>query len=119
MTRKLQQNTRLDILEHEMKGLRTNVREAIQAISELKDALAQFPKASSSKDRLTMIGGTVAVYTAVLGILNGWFDGRAAPMAQTLSRIERSTDDVSVLRYRIEQLETLFSPGRQARAPTP
>ena len=103
-------DTRLDILEHEVKGLQHTVKDAVRTLGEIRDVLAHLPAQSSGKDRLYMIGGTVAVYTTLLSLLNGWFDGRLAPTSLTMSRIERTTDDLSVLRYRLEQLETRSLP---------
>lgn len=98
-------NARLDIVEHDVKGIKSTLNQVVDKLGALTEAVLQMPKQSSVHTQVKTIGVTVAICSAFVALANGWFDSRITPFVQTLSRVERSTDDVAVLRYRIELLE--------------
>lgn len=96
---------RLDIVEHEVKGLKEVIGQVVIGLNSLKEAVLTIPKQSSWLDQGKVIAITVTVYTAIMGLANGWYDSRALADRASISRVDDRTHDVDVMRYRIELLE--------------
>lgn len=103
----------LEVVNHRLDGHDEVLRQLIKGVNDLKEAVLSIPKQSSISERMKTVAATVAIVVAFLGLSEGWLSTRLTADRQTVSRIERHTDDVPVLRYRIEQLEKYSSgPAR-------
>lgn len=101
---------RLDLVEHDLKGLKGVVGEVVTGLRDVKEALLQIPKQSSVHVMIKTIGVSVSITIGCMTMANWWLSSQLAPDRQTLSRVEKYTDDISVLRYRIDLLEKQKSP---------
>jgi hypothetical protein len=99
---------RLDIVEHEVKGLKEVIGQVVIGLNSLKEAVLTIPKHSSWLDQGKVIAITVTVYTAIMGLANGWYDAHAFADRANITRVDDRTRDVDVLRYRLEILEKEF-----------
>ena len=94
-------------LETKMGAMADNMSVLAKSVHGIQERLHSQPKVETTETRLKLIGGTVAIYTAIMGIANGWFDARVLPLAQTVSRLEQTVDvrDIAVMKYRLSLLE--------------
>jgi phage-related protein len=106
-------NTQLALHNQEIALLKGTMGEVVRGLGEVRDAILKQPAATSYESLIRAIGGTAAVLIAIFGLMNGWFDSRSAPAAQTLLRIEREAADIPVLRYQIQQLERALKKQQQ------
>jgi hypothetical protein len=97
--------TRIDIVEHDVKGIKSTLNQVVDKLGTLTEAVLQMPKQSSVHERVKTISYTVGIYTTLIALLGYFVSAQLAPDRQTLARIERQTDDLAVFKYRIEQLE--------------
>lgn len=102
--------TRLELVEYEVKAIKGTLGDVVVGLNGLRDAVMQLPKQSSTRDRMMTVSATIAIYTAIIALLNGWLGAQLAPDRQTLARVEQSVEGMDVVKYRLSLLEKRATP---------
>jgi hypothetical protein len=108
--------SRVDVLEHSFGELKTVVREqglkTDETIRELGKTLHRFmdhvreqPRAWPVKEMLATFVATATLFTILMTGANAWLGYNLAPDRQTLERVSNDTNNLAVVKYRLEQLE--------------
>jgi len=97
--------TRIELVEHKIGTINVTLENVVAGLNAVKEVLLSMPKQSSTRDRMTTIAATLAIYTAFLALANQWLSAQISPDRQTLARVEKSVDGLEVLRYRLSLLE--------------
>lgn len=109
-------SSRVDILEHAVGDLRITIREQGQktdeTIRELGKTLHRFmdhvreqPRAWPVKEMLGTAVATGSLFIMIMAGANAWLGYNLAPDRQTLERVSSDTNNLAVVKYRLEQLE--------------
>jgi hypothetical protein len=95
----------LEVLAHDVDGLKKVVSELALGFSSLKEAILSIPKQSSVHERVKTISYTVGIYTTLLALLGYFVSAQLAPDRQMLAMVAKQTEDLAVWKYRVQQLE--------------